>query len=78
MKLLSFCVIGVLPTCGVLADDDIIKSQSLDGKFALRLESAAGGSAASIIDLKSHGLVLEKSQSGEDILHVSTEPRRPF
>ena len=68
MKLLRFCVIGLLPICGVLADEEVIKSQSPDGKFALRLASTFGGSAASIIDIKSHAVVV-----GEDDLHASTE-----
>jgi hypothetical protein len=68
MKLLRFCVIGLLPIYGVLANEEVIKSQSPDGKFALRLASAFGGSAASIIDTKSHAVVV-----GEDDLQVSTE-----
>src|SRR5215469_18699644 len=73
MKLLRFCVVGLLPICGVFADEDVIKSQSPDGKFALRLASAFGGSAAAIIDAKSHAVVLDKNEFGEDVLHVSTE-----
>jgi hypothetical protein len=73
MKLLRFCVIGLLPICGVLADEEVIKSQSPDAKFALRLASASGGSAASIVDAKSHAAVLDKNEFGEDVLHVSTE-----
>jgi hypothetical protein len=68
MKLLRFCVISLWPICGVLADEDVIKSQSPDGKFALQLASAVGGSAASIIDIRSHAVVV-----GEDDLKVSTE-----
>ena len=73
MKLLRFCVIGLLPICGVFADEEVIKSQSPNGKFALRLAGAVGGSAASVIDTKSHAAVLDKNEFGEDVLHVSTE-----
>ena len=73
MKLLLFCVVGLLPICSVLADEEVIKSQSADGKFALRLASAFGGSAAAIIDVKSHAMVLDKNEFAEDVLHVSTE-----
>src|ERR1041385_8937588 len=68
MKALRFCVLGLLPVCHVLADEEVIKSRSPDGKFALRLASAFGGSAASIVDIKSRAVVV-----GEDDLHVSTE-----
>lgn len=73
MKLRLFCVILILPICDVLGDEEVIKSQSPDGKFALPLASAVGGSAASIIDTKSHAAVLDKNEFGEEILHVSTE-----
>src|SRR6516225_6840901 len=73
MKLLRFCIIGLLPIYSILADEEVIKSPSPDGKFALRLVSAFGGSAASIIDAKYHAVVLDKNEFGEDVLHVSTE-----
>lgn len=67
MKLLLFCLASLGPVCGTLADE-VILSPSPDGKFALRLAAAAGGSAATIVEAKSHTAVTD-----EDALHFSSE-----
>jgi hypothetical protein len=64
MRLLLLCLAASSLTLPVFAGDEVIKFPSPDGKFALRLAPGADGMTdASIIDAKSHAVLVDTLES---------------